>query len=137
MPGSLETSHVEELVKSGATGSGEFVSYLMSIFGRDTDSISYLGRSLFAFHVPLERSHYRYHTNGPDRITGYHGSFLVDPATAELKRLTVVADEFPAGEAACKVEDTMDYHRVKIGNGELLLPKPLQWTCFLTRASSP
>jgi hypothetical protein len=119
----FETSHVDELVKSGATGSGEFVSYLISIFGNDTDSISYLGQSMFAFHVPLEKSHYTYRTSGPERRTSFHGTFLVDPAIAELKRLTVVADEFPAREAACRVEDTMDYHRVKIGNGDFLLPE--------------
>jgi hypothetical protein len=119
----FETRHVDELVKSGATGSGEFVSYLTSVFGSDTDSISYLGQSVFAFNVPLKNSHYRYHTSGPDRTVGYHGSFLVDPAATELKRLTIVADEFPAGEAACMVEDTMDYHRVKIGNGDFLLPE--------------
>jgi len=119
----FETSHIDELVKSGATGSGEFVSYLMSIFGSDTDSISYLGQSLFGFNVPLEKSHYRYSTDGPERTTGYHGSFFVDPAIAELKRLTVVADEFPADEATCRVQDTMDYHRVKIGNGDFLLPE--------------
>src|ERR1700728_867796 len=98
----FETSHVDDLVKSGATGSGEFVSYLISVFGPDTDSISYLGQSLFGFNVPLEKSHYRYSTDGPERTTGYHGSFLVDPALAELKRLTVVADEFPADEATCR-----------------------------------
>jgi hypothetical protein len=119
----FETSHVDDLVKSGATGSGEFVSYLISVFGPDTDSISYLGQSLFGFNVPLEKSHYRYSTDGPERTTGYHGSFLVDPALAELKRLTVVADEFPADEATCRVQDTMDYHRVKIGNGDFLLPE--------------
>lgn len=119
----FETSHIDELVKSGATGSGEFVSYLTSVFGSDTDSISYLGQSLFAFNVPLEKSHYRYSTRGPDRTVGYHGTFLVEPATAELKRLTVVADQFPPGDDVCRVEDNMDYHRVKIGNGDFLLPE--------------
>ncbi len=119
----FETSHVDDLVKSGSTGSGEFVSYLNSIFGEEPDSISYLGEFVFGFNVPRERSHYTYRTDGPDRITGYHGFFLVDPATAELKRLTVVADEFPAHEATCRVIDTMDYHRVKIGNGDFLLPE--------------
>src|SRR5579863_7845024 len=119
----FETSHVEDLVKSGATGSGEFVSYLISVFGPDTDSISYLGKSLFAFNVPLAKSHYTYSTRGPDRTIGYHGSFLVDPATAELKRLTVVADQFPAGDDVCLVEDKMDYHRVQIGSGDFLLPE--------------
>lgn len=119
----FETSHVDDLVKSGATGSGEFVSYLNSIFGEETDTISYLGQFVFGFNVPRERSHYTYRTDGPDRITGYHGFFLVDPATAELKRLTVVADDFPPREAACRVIDTMDYHRVKIGDGDFLLPE--------------
>src|SRR5580658_2458066 len=68
----FETSHVDELVKSGATGSGEFVSYLISIFGKDTDSISYLGQSMFGFHVPLEKSHYTYRTSGPERTTSFH-----------------------------------------------------------------
>ncbi len=119
----LETSHVDDLVKSGTTGSGEFVSYLNSVFGDDTDSISYLGQSTFAFNVPREKSHYTYRTDGPDRITGYHGFFLVDPAAAELTRLIVVADDFPARETACRVIDTLDYHRVKIGNGDFLLPE--------------
>jgi len=80
-------SHVDELVKSGATGSGEFISCLISVFGPDADSISYLGQWLVAFHVPLERSHYTYSTKCPDRTISYHGSLLVDPATAELKRV--------------------------------------------------
>jgi hypothetical protein len=117
----FETSHVDDLVTSGATGSGEFISYLTSVFGPDTDSISWLGRSMFAFNVPLEKSHYRYHTTGPDRTAPFHGSFLVDAATAELKQLTVVADEFSDGEI-CRVDDTLDYHRVKIGGGDFLLP---------------
>jgi hypothetical protein len=119
----LETSHIDELVGSGSTGSGEFVSFLMSIFGGEADAISFLGQALFAFNVPLARSQYRYHTSGPDRTTGYHGSFQVDPVTAELKRLTIVTDPFPDGEEACQVEDTMDYHRVKIGTGDFLLPE--------------
>jgi hypothetical protein len=118
----FETSHLDDLVKSGATGSGEFVAYLNSIFGADTDTITWLGQSMFGYNVPYERSHYRYHTTGPDRITGYHGAFLVDPATAELKQLSVIADEFPPGEAACRLEDSMEYHRVKIGNGDFPLP---------------
>jgi hypothetical protein len=119
----FETSHVDDLVKSGATGSGEFISYLISVFGPDAASISYLGQWLFAFNVPIEKSHYRYSTKGPDRTIGYHGSFLVDPANAELKRLTVVADQFAPGDEVCRVEDNMDYHRVKIGDGDFLLPQ--------------
>ena len=41
--------------------------------------------------------------------------------TAELKRLVVDATEFPSGDV-CRVYDTMDYTRVKIGSGDFLLP---------------
>jgi hypothetical protein len=71
----------------------------------------------------VEKSHYRYRTNGPERTAAYHGTFEVDASTAELKRLTVETDDFPPEEAACSVKDTMDYHRVKIGNGDFLLPE--------------
>jgi hypothetical protein len=37
--------------------------------------------------------------------------------------ITVVADQFPPGDEVCRVEDNMDYHRVKIGNGDFLLPE--------------
>ena len=34
-----------------------------------------------------------------------------------------MADQFPPGDEVCKMEDNMDYHRVKIGNGDFLLPE--------------
>ncbi len=119
----FETSHVDDLVTSGTTGSGEFVSFLISIFGPDTNAISRLRPTVFAYNIPAEKSHYRYRTNGPERTAAYYGTFIVDASTAELKRLTVETDDFPPEEAACSVKDTMDYHRVKIGNGDFLLPE--------------
>ncbi len=119
----FETSHVDELVTSGTTGSGEFVSFLISIFGPDNNAISRLRPTVFAYNIPAEKSHYRYRTTGPERTAGYYGTFTVDASTAELKRLTVETDDFPPEESACSVKDTMDYHHVKIGNGEFLLPE--------------
>jgi hypothetical protein len=120
----FETNHVDELVASGAINNGEFVSFLLSIFGGETDSISFRPLSLFTFNVPQTRSHYTFHRRGGAgrQITGYHGSFRVDPETADLRFLTILADEFPAEDATCSVEDTMNYHRVRIGNGDFLLP---------------
>jgi hypothetical protein len=51
--------------------------------------------SEFAFRVPYERSHYSY-GEGQDRvITGYDGTFLVDPKTADLVRLVVRTNALP------------------------------------------
>src|SRR6202000_3099910 len=81
----FETSHVDDLVTSGTTGSGEFAPL----------PITRCAPTLFAYSIPAEKSHYRYRTNGPERTAGYYGTFVVDPASAELKRLTVETRDSP------------------------------------------
>jgi hypothetical protein len=129
----FETTDIEQLTSSGSSGSGDFATFLSSVFGLETTRISLLREeksptdlsALFGFDVPVNTSRYVYrsHGRGERRVIGYHGTFLVDERNAELKRLTVEADHFPAGEEMYRVEDTMDYHRVKIGDGEFLLPE--------------
>jgi hypothetical protein len=128
---SFETGAMNDLAASGATGSGAFSSFLSSVFGRDAEKFRYVGErdtalghlSTYEYEVPLAKSHYQYTTgNDTTRIIGYHGSFYVIPATASVRRLEVVADQFPGG-SACRVVDTMDYTTVKIGSGEFTLPE--------------
>jgi len=129
----FETTDIEQLTSSGSWGAGDFASFLSGVFGLETTRISLLREeksptdlsAVFGFDVPVNTSHYVYrsHGRGERRVIGYHGKFLVDERNAELKRLTVEADHFPAGEEMYRVEDTMDYHRVKIGDGEFLLPE--------------
>jgi len=129
----FETTDVEQLTSSGSWGAGDFASFLSGVFGLETTRISLLREekspaglsALFGFDVPVDTSHYVYRSRGwgERRVIGYHGTFLVDERNAELKRLTVETDHFPAGEEMYQVEDTMDYHRVKIGDGEFLLPE--------------
>ena len=126
----FETGAMDQLAATGATGSGAFSSFLASIFGADADHFQYVGErqtpfgllSTFEYNVPVGKSHYQTRMgDGKDRIIGYHGAFYVIPATATLRRLEVVAEQFLTGEA-CRVVDTMDYTTVKIGSGEFMLP---------------
>jgi len=126
----FETNSLDDLALSGSTGSGDFTSFLSSVFGADAEGFRYHGEedtplgklASFSFVVPFANTHYSYRTNnGVSRKVAWGGSFYADPATAELKRLVVEATQFPVGEACC-VLDTMDYNRVKIGAGEFLLP---------------
>jgi hypothetical protein len=129
--GKFETKNVDDLIEGGASGSGDFAAFLLSVFGGEAEKILYQGLreipqgrfALFNYIVPLEKSQYTYHTTGANKTIAYSGTFLVDPDNAELQRLTVETSEFPAGESACRVEHTMDYHRVKIGSGEFMLPE--------------
>ncbi len=125
--GKFETNSLEKLVGTGSTGSGDFGSFLASLFGSGPDVIKYRGleddRAVFEYKVPLSRSHYSYSSNGPEKTIGYAGRFFVDPADGELQRLTLETDVMPPGEVACRASDVMDYHTVKIGTGEFMLPE--------------
>ena len=72
--GKFETHDVDKLVGDGASGSGEFGSFLASVFGGAPDAIRYawLRNDLaqFEYNVPVAKSNYRYRTNGPGRIIG-------------------------------------------------------------------
>jgi hypothetical protein len=127
----FETNSLGDLALSGSTGSGSFSSFLSSVFGPDAEGFRYAGEqetslgglAAFTYTVPLAKSHYSYSTHdGEARIIPFSGSFYAVPSTAELKRLVVEATQFPSGDV-CRVVDTMDYHRVKIGSGDFLLPE--------------
>lgn len=125
----FETHDVNRLVGGGASGSGDFGSFLESVFGSAPDSIRYDGLrnnlALFEYVVPLARSNYRYRSDlfGAARKTGYRGTFSVDPSGNDVKQLVVETDEFEPGDRACNVRHVMDYQRVHLGDGDFLLPE--------------
>lgn len=130
----FETTDIDQLVTSGSSGSGDFASFLTGVFGLPETHISLAGTALFNFDVPADKSHYVYRSSatGERRVIGYHGSFAVDEAREELRRLTVEASPFPSEEQMCRVEDVMDYTQVKIGDGEFLLPNTSTMTVQFT-----
>jgi hypothetical protein len=129
----FETTSLADLALSGSSGSGSFSSFLSNVFGADAQDFRYIGEkdistgrfAAFTYQVPLAKSHYSYSTHtgtGSGQIVPFGGTFYAVPVTAELKRLVVEATQFPSGDV-CRVVDTMDYHTVKIGSGEFLLPE--------------
>jgi hypothetical protein len=125
--GKFETHEVDKLVGGGASGSGEFGSFLASVFGNAPDAIRYAGLSnslaLFDYNVPVAKSNYRYQMKGAARTIGYRGTFSVDPADGDVEQLVVESDQFAAADGVCLIRHEMDYNRVKIGKGEFLLPE--------------
>jgi hypothetical protein len=119
-----------DLVRQGAISSGSVSTLLVSIFGEDTASFSYNGdhtvdgRMLaeFGFRVPLEKSNYLYLFENNRRAvrTAMEGTFLVDPKTFDLVRLTIHRTLPPEADA-CKTTQTLDYGRVRLGENDLLL----------------
>jgi len=127
----FESANLDDLVANGTTGTGDFFSFLISVFNSDSDRISYEGAqqtplgmlTLFNYNVPLNKSRYQYHTDRVDTVLAHHGSIWLDNGSWGLRRLIVESSEPPAGGDLCRVRNTMDYQQVKIGNGDFLLPE--------------
>ncbi len=128
----FEGGDISQLIGNGTSGSGEFGSFLVSVFGGDAQGFRYestketpAGKlAMFSFVVPIAKSHYQYSASKNTRATiGYKGSFLADPETADLRELDVQTEEFPPLEGVCRVEDKIQYGQMKIGENSFMLPR--------------
>ena len=127
----FEEGDIDELVTQGAFGTGPFASMLLSVLeGRDSRFIfegdtSLGGRRLleYSFSVPLDRSRYRVKAQNDWVVTGYTGTILADPETAELVRLSVRTEELPPETRMCETDSELEYSTVRLGNDDYLLPK--------------
>jgi len=124
-----------ELVRRGATSTGAFGSFLAAIFGTNAADFSYNGnvnvegRALveFAFRMPVEKSTFQIGNEAhQDRVVPYEGTFLVDPKTFDLVRLTARADRIPPELNICENITTLDYGSVRLHDSEFLLPKQVR-----------
>jgi hypothetical protein len=127
----IEVEKVEDMAGGGSLGTGPFGPFLLDIFSNPAVQFQYLsqrtdaGVSLFEYRyrVPLVGSHYRVQAGVIWRTTGYDGTFRLDPGSAELKQLTVRTLELPADTASCEATTIMDFDRLRIGEGEYLIPR--------------
>lgn len=127
----FDSESIEGLALSGATSSGDFGTFLASVFGADAEQFRYVGEkeiplgtyAAYEYTVPVGKSHYSYKNGrGGGGVIGYYGTFFAAPGPALLRRLVVEADRFPTGEI-CRMRDTLDYTRLKVGSGDFLIPE--------------
>jgi hypothetical protein len=122
---------IDELIPDGAMGTGMFAAMLLGVFKGRPPRFTFDGDTMldhrlvyqYSYKVLREDSHYRVKARGEWIITGYDASLGVDPATAELVRLTVRTDELPPATGLCQTDTTLDYGMVQLGNGDYMLPK--------------
>jgi len=128
----FETGDISDLMTRGASGSGEFGSFLASVFGGGGENFIFRGlqhmpfgqMAAFDFTVPLAKSHYKYSSDQKSYTTvGYHGTFFADPDSADLRELDLEATEFPASGEICRVADKIEYVRTQIGQTSNVLPR--------------
>ncbi|HEY1493791.1 MAG TPA: hypothetical protein VGF49_04580 [Candidatus Solibacter sp.] len=129
--GKFEEGEIDELVPEGAMGTGPFTTMLLSAFQNQSTKYVFDGettlddRRLFeySFAVSREQSGYKVKAGNDWVITGYSGSVLLDPKTAELVRLTVRTEELPAETGTCETTTTLDYGVVELSGNGYMLPK--------------
>jgi hypothetical protein len=128
----FEAGDISSMVARGASGSGEFASFLTSVFGSDAEGFVYRGlkdmpfgsAAWFDFTVPVANSHYRYTADGKDYVTvGYRGSFYADPQSADMRELDLEAADFSDSDSVCRIEYKIEYARTQIGPNSFMLPK--------------
>ena len=127
----FEEGDLDEWIPEGAIGTGPFTTMILSAFERRGPKYIFEGettldgRRLFeyGFTVAREDSHYRFKAHKEWIITGYTGSLLVDPKTADLVRLTVRTEELPPETSTCEADTALDYWAVQLSGAEYLLPK--------------
>ena len=72
--------------------------------------------------MPLDRSRYRVKAQNDWVFTGYTGTILADPETAELVRLSVRTEELPPETRSCETDSELEYGTVRLSNDDYLLP---------------
>jgi len=135
----FETTNIDELISNGASGSGDFSSFIHNIFaGGSVDPFQYQGEkdtpsgrfALFTYKIQQEKSRYMFRVPGSSpTIIPFKGEFLANPASGDLARLVVDADDFPPGEV-CHLVQAMEYQRVRIGASEFTLPSVTTMTAL-------
>ena len=119
-----------DIVTDGAISTGSFTAFLTGIFSNEGVTFTYNGEMTqdgrpfpeFGFHVPYEKSHYFFQFAEHRAVTGYDGTFLVNPQTTDIVRLTIRTSQLPSETGACYSSTTLDYARIRLQGAEFLLP---------------
>ncbi len=116
----------------GATSTGDFGTMMKDVFERNTlarfdwDHWGTLrGRRVLAFSYHVAQANSQWHINYDRRldiVPGYHGLVYVDKETHQVMRITLAAEELPAGFPVKKAETVLDYDYVELSNHTFLLP---------------
>jgi len=130
----FDSRSVFQMVSSGPIHMGSFGTYLPDIFENPGTRITFTGKKNegsgevfeYTFEVPAAASHYSVGTEKAWRITGYHGSFQIYSATAELARLVDETEQLPPEARMCRARSRFDYHYMLIGGDEFLIPRESQ-----------
>lgn len=130
-PGSkqFEDTDLQNFFSGGMYGTGEFAAFARGIFGGATTTFKIEGQQTldgapaqqYSFRVQMEHGML---LQGPHQkaLAGYHGSFYVRPGSQDVVRMELESDDLHGLLDLRRVTDSIEYGRMKIGEGDFLLP---------------
>jgi len=131
-PGSkqFEDRDLRELVSTGMFGNGNFAIFARILFltnapvftNRSEAALAGQPAVRYDFQVSRSVSGHRLSVDDREAVVGFHGWFYADPATLDVRRVQVIADDIPSDLNLSRVETAVDYSRMRIGDEDFLLP---------------
>jgi hypothetical protein len=125
----FDTNSPDDLLVGGMSGSGDFAAFVISVFTFDQVTFEYLGACeggycvRYRFNVPREASRYLIKGTLVQATVGYHGTFDVNPQTADLMQMTVVpTDLSEVLFEACDFRTRMTFTSAITQAGEFMIP---------------
>lgn len=127
----------------GSSSYGDFGSMLRQIFERGSEARfewdhwgTLRGQRVMAFAYRISQERSQYHIDVPDQhldiIVAYHGLVEADKRTHKIMRITVEAENVPAGFPVKSARTILDYDYTVISGQTFLLP--LKGQVFMTAA---
>jgi hypothetical protein len=128
--GKFDEKEINEMVTGGAIGNGNFALHAKSVF-QGSPQFKYIGEESISgrkllrwdYRVPLLSSGFRIRVGTKEATVAFHGSFWADPATLDVTRLEVEADDIPLDLHLLRTGNSVDYQRTDIGGASFLLPR--------------
>ncbi len=129
---------------SGMFSTGNFAAHLRKVFLSGAARFDYRGSEKLAgrlchrywYRVPAESNLYRLHINGTAANVGYHGEIWINAETLDIARTAVVLEDVPKSMNIRSAEETVDYRRVSMEGGQLLLPAEAKMVLVAGNASA-
>jgi hypothetical protein len=127
----FENGPIEEMVSRGPVASGAFGGYLIDVFATEGTHFDFVTERMeksrriltYAYQVPLKESKYKVAADIGWVMTAYKGEIDLDAGSLELLRVTVnTTPELPVETGLCTARSELQYSRVRIGDGDFLLP---------------
>ena len=120
-----------DFVGSGTIGNGHFALYLSGVINDYGLSYEYQGEELLSgrrlarydYRVPVGASGSTIHLPEGSGTVGMKGSFWVDPATYDIVRIAMEAEEIPLTLPILAHTNSIDYAHTNLGGTGFLLPQ--------------